>query len=152
MVHSATLEVTFSIERRNAHLLSLLTTMTNRWTTVVHPETFSAVETQRVLPPRVLVQKSVTATLGQRNLLWTGIGDFHLSRPSIRWVAQLLHIPANQARHHTLNPPGIDPVYEFSLLPGMVNPFLPAGQKNIHATVRLHTSTVTLIDRQQLVL
>lgn len=94
---------------------------------VRHAATRSAAETQAVLPPGVLVQKTVTVVFGNASrtrVLWTGVGDFSIERDALRQVADRLHLARRAAKHATINPAWIDPVAAYDMEPGMVSPFV----------------------------
>jgi len=90
-----------------------------------HAPTLSASETQAVLPPQVLVQKTVSVEMAGRLLLWTGIGDYEHTLDQRRVVASALGLPRRAARQCSTNPATCRPEQEFAMLPGMVSPFLP---------------------------
>ncbi|TMD42570.1 MAG: hypothetical protein E6I93_20085 [Chloroflexi bacterium] len=90
-----------------------------------HAPTLSASETQAVLPPQVLVQKTVSVEMAGRLLLWTGIGDYQHTLDQRRVVASALGLPRQAARQCSTNPATCRPEEEFAMLPGMVSPFLP---------------------------
>lgn len=95
-----------------------------------HAPTISAADTQAVLPPQVLVQKTVSVEMAGRLLLWTCVGEQGQTHEQRRVVASQLGLSRRAARQCTTNPPTCRPELEFSMLPGMVSPFLPPG----HAT------------------
>lgn len=93
-----------------------------------HEATRSAAQTQTVLPPGVLVQKTVSVAFGDRShtgVLWTGVGDFQISKGSVLLVAERLGLSRRAARNATINPAWLDPVAAFGMQAGMVSPFLP---------------------------
>ncbi|SRR5579883_63450 len=93
-----------------------------------HEATRSAAQTQSVLPPGTLVQKTLSVVFGDGNrtcVLWTGVGDFQISKASRLLVAAWLGLPPRAARNATINPPWLDPVAAFGMHAGMVSPFLP---------------------------
>lgn len=105
---------------------------------VRHRPTQSAVETQARLPPGVLVQKTVTLTLGESLVLCTGAGTQRLSRQERYAIAQALGLPHRTGRHTTVNPESCDSVEVFGMLPGMVSPFLrPSRATKLTALVLL---------------
>jgi hypothetical protein len=91
---------------------------------VRHRPTQSAVETQALLPPGVLVQKTVTLALGESLVLCTGASTQRLSRQERYAIAQALGLPHRTGRRTTINPETCDSVEVFGMLPGMVSPFL----------------------------
>jgi hypothetical protein len=91
---------------------------------VRHRHSQSAIETQALLPPGVLVQKTVTLALGELLVLCTGVGTSRLSRQELRVIAKALGLPNRRSRHATINPASSQTVEEFGMLPGMVSPFL----------------------------
>ena len=93
-----------------------------------HEATLSAAQTQAVLPPGVLVQKTVTLAFADPHrscVLWTGVGDFQISKEAIRVVAEQLGFSRRATRSAIINPGWLDPVAAFGMEPGMVSPFLP---------------------------
>ena len=90
-----------------------------------HAPTLSAAETQAVLPPQVLVQKTVSVEMDGHLLLWTGIGEQEQTVDQRRVVADALGLPRRAAKRCSTNPITCRPEQEFSMLPGMVSPFLP---------------------------
>lgn len=89
-----------------------------------HAPTLSARETQAALPPRVLVQKTVSVEMAGHLLLWTGVGDDEHTLDQRRVVAGALGLPRRAARQCSTNPVSCRPDQEFGMLPGMVSPFL----------------------------
>lgn len=87
-----------------------------------HGPTFSAAETQSVLPAGCLVQKTLTGRVADEVILWTGVGDFSIHRSHRKRANAHLQIPTG--RDHTLNPHDIDPLAFYGMQPGMVSPFL----------------------------
>jgi hypothetical protein len=91
----------------------------------VHQATLSARETQAVLPPGTLVQKTVTVVLGGKLLLWTAFGESRQTLQQRQAVAAALGISKQSARHATINPPSCCSEEVFGMARGMVSPFLP---------------------------
>lgn len=91
---------------------------------VRHRHSHSAAETQTLLPPGVLVQKTVTLALGELLVFCTGVGTSRLSRQDLHAIAQALGLPNRRSRHASINPESCQTVEEFGMLPGMVSPFL----------------------------
>jgi len=91
---------------------------------VRHRHSHSAAETQSLLPPGVLVQKTVTLALGELLVFCTGVGTSRLSRQDLHAIAQALGLPNRRSRHASINPESCQTVEEFGMLPGMVSPFL----------------------------
>jgi hypothetical protein len=103
-----------------------------------HRHSHSAVETQALLPPGVLVQKTVTLALGELLVLCTGVGTWRLSRQDLHEIAKALGLPNRRSRHATINPESCQTVEAFGMLPGMVSPFLrPAHTTRLAALVVL---------------
>lgn len=90
-----------------------------------HAPTQSAAETQAVLPPHVLVQKTVSVEMAGRLLLWTSVGEQEHTLDQRRSVAEALGLPRRAAKQCSTNPATCPPEEEFAMLPGMVSPFLP---------------------------
>jgi hypothetical protein len=90
-----------------------------------HAPTQSAAETQAVLPPQVLVQKTVSVEMAGKLLLWTSVGEQVHTLEQRRSVAEALGLPRRAAKQCSTNSATCRPEEEFALLPGMVSPFLP---------------------------
>ncbi len=107
---------------------AILRQLSQPYTTCQHAATMSAAQTQAVLPPDVLVQKTVTVAFGDRCrtcVLWTGVGDFQIKKEAALVVAERLGLTRRAAKGTTINPAWVDPVAAFGMEPGMVSPFLP---------------------------
>jgi len=89
-----------------------------------HGPTLSAVETQALLPPGVLVQKTVSLTLADTLLLCTGAGSQRVNRQQLRAISEALALPRRASKQCTVNAPNSNPVEIFAMQPGMVSPFL----------------------------
>jgi hypothetical protein len=97
----------------------------------------SATQTQAVLPPGALVQKTVTVEMAGKLLLCTCVGDRKLERTQVRAVAHALALPRRAVKHCSINPSTCDPVVEYGMLPGMVSPFVSPLRKTRVAAVVL---------------
>ncbi len=84
-----------------------------------HAASYSAAQTQAVLPPGVLVQKTVTVAMADKLLLCTCIGD----RKAVKQCS--------------INPSTCNPVVECGVPPGMVSPFVSPLRKTRLAAVVL---------------
>jgi hypothetical protein len=104
---------------------------------VFHAASHSAAQTQAVLPPGVLVQKTVTVEIAGKLLLCTCVGDRKLERKHLRAVADALALPRRAVKHWSINPSTCDPVVECGMLPGMVSPFVSPLRKTRVAAVVL---------------
>lgn len=93
--------------------------------TAWHEPTFTALETQAVLPEGCLVQKTITGSVAEQIVLWTGVGNFSVTRAQRKAASRHLGVPTS--RDHTLNPHDIDAVTFYGMQPGMVSPFLVSG-------------------------
>jgi len=91
---------------------------------VRHSPSYSAMETQALLPPGVLVQKTVTLAVDELLVLCTGVGTWQLSRQDLHAITRALGLSSRRSRHTTINPASFQTVEEFGMLPGMVSPFL----------------------------
>ena len=91
---------------------------------VRHRHSHSAIETQALLPPRVLVQKTVTLAVDELLVFCTGVGTWRLSRRDLHAITGALGLSSRKSRHTTINPESLQTVEEFGMLPGMVSPFL----------------------------
>ena len=89
-----------------------------------HGATQSAAETQAILPPHVLVQKTVSVDMAGNLLLWTSVGEQEQDLEQRRAVAALLGLPRRAAKRCLINPATCCPEQEFAMLAGMVSPFL----------------------------
>src|SRR5437588_1531761 len=89
-----------------------------------HGPSQRAAETQALLPPGVLVQKTISVTLGERLLLCTGVGTGSLTRLHLRDMAAALALPFRALKRCTINSSTHTPVETFAMQPGMVSPFL----------------------------
>jgi len=92
-----------------------------------HGPTLSAAGTQALLPPGVLVQKTVSMTLAETLLLCTSVGPQRLTRQQLHTIAAALEKPRRAAKQCTVNPVTSNPVEMFNMQPGMVSPFLHAS-------------------------
>jgi len=110
--------------------------------TILHPETFSAQETQAVLPSRVVVQKTVTIDFSGTIILCTGIGEsMHLTKEHLLFMGDSLHLTHKRVKNHTINPPSFDPRKELGMEPGMVSSFLfPGACSRLSAVFHLLSS------------
>jgi hypothetical protein len=90
-----------------------------------HAATQSAAQTQALLPPSVLVQKTVSVEMAGHLLLWTSVGEQEHTLDQRRTVATALGLPRRAAKQCSTNPATCRPEEEFGMLPGMVSPFLP---------------------------
>ena len=89
-----------------------------------HGPTLSAAETQALLPPGVLVQKTVTLTLADTLLLFTGAGSQRVNRQQLRAISEALALPRRAVKQCTVNDTASNLVELFAMQPGMVSPFL----------------------------
>jgi len=89
-----------------------------------HGSTLSAAETQALLPPGVLVHKTVSLTLAETLLLCTSVGPQRVTRQQLHTIAAALALPRQAVKQCTVNPVTSNPVETFAMQPGMVSPFL----------------------------
>jgi hypothetical protein len=89
-----------------------------------HGPSLSAAATQALLPPGVLVQKTVSMTLGETSFLCTGVGLQRLTRQHLRAIAASLALPGRTIKQCRINPLSYNPVEKLGIQPGMVSPFL----------------------------
>src|SRR5438132_4468799 len=87
-----------------------------------HSPSKIAAETQALLPPGVLVQKTISVTLGERLLLCTGVGTGSLTRLHLRDMAAALALPFRTLKRCTINASTCTSVEAFAMQPGMVAP------------------------------
>jgi hypothetical protein len=103
-----------------------------------HGLTLSAAKTQVLLPPGVLVHKTVSISVGETSLLCTGVGQQRLTRQQMHAIAAALEMPRRAAKQCTVNPVTSNPVEMFTMQPGMVSPFLhPSHHTGLGALVLL---------------
>src|SRR6266852_346616 len=69
-----------------------------------HAASHSAAQTQAVLPPGALVQKTVTVEMAGKLLLCICAGDRKLERTHLRAVADALALPRRAVKHCSINP------------------------------------------------
>jgi len=103
-----------------------------------HGPSQRAAETQALLPPGVLVQKTVTVALRERLLLCTGVGTQSLTRRQLQDIAIALALPYRTMKRCTINSSAHHSVEAFAMQPGMVSPFLhPERETELAALVLL---------------
>ena len=102
-----------------------------------HGPSLSAAKAQALLPPGVLVHKTVSMTRGETSLLCTGIGPQRVTRQHLRAIEAALVLPGRTAKGCTVNPTS-NPVETLTMQPGMVSPFLhPSHHTGLGALVLL---------------
>jgi hypothetical protein len=98
-----------------------------------HGPSLSAAGTQALLPPGVLVHKTVSMTLAETLLLCTGAGQQRVTRQQRRAIAAALALPRRAVKpviHHA--------VETFAMQPGLISPFLhPSRHAGLTALVLL---------------
>jgi hypothetical protein len=103
-----------------------------------HGPTLSAAETQALLPPGVLVHKTVSMTLAETSFLCTGVGSQRMTRQHLRAIAATLALPGRTIKQSTVNPVTSNPVETFGMQPGLISPFLhPSHHTGLGALVLL---------------
>jgi hypothetical protein len=103
-----------------------------------HGPSQRAAETQALLPPGVLVQKTISVTLGGLLLLCTGVGTQSLTRWQLRDMATALALPYRTIKRCTINSSAHTSVEAFAMQPGMVSSFLhPERAAKLSALVLL---------------
>jgi len=103
-----------------------------------HGPSLSAAETQALLPPGMLVHKTVSMTLAETLLLCTGVSPQRVTRQHLRAVAAALALPRRTVKQCTVNPLTSNPVETFAMQPGMASPFLhPSHHTGLGALVLL---------------
>lgn len=96
---------------------------------VRHAASLSVAETQQLLPPGVLVQKTVTLCIADHMVLCTGVGTSMLTRAHLSAIAQSLALPRKAVRTCRINPADRHASDLYGMQPGMVSPFLRPGQQ-----------------------
>jgi hypothetical protein len=103
-----------------------------------HGPTLSAAKMQALLPPGVLIHKTVSMTLAETSLLCTSVGSQRLTRQHLRAIAATLALPGRTAKQGTVNPVTSNPVESFTTRPGLISPFLhPSHRTGLGALVIL---------------
>ncbi len=103
-----------------------------------HGPTLSAAKTQTLLPPGVLVHKTVSMTRCETLFLCTGVGSERLTRQHLRAIAAALALPRSTAKQCTINPVTSNSVETFTTQPGLISPFLhPSHHTDLGALVLL---------------
>jgi hypothetical protein len=103
-----------------------------------HDPSLSGARTQALLPPGMLVHKTVSMTLGETSLLCTGVGSQRLTRQHLRAIAAALTLPGRTAKLCTVNPVTSNLVETFTTQPGLISPFLhPSHHTDLGALVLL---------------
>src|SRR6266571_5278039 len=103
-----------------------------------HGPSQRAAETQALLPPGVLVQKTVSISIGERLLLCTGVGIGSLTRWHLRDMAAALALPFRTLKRCTISSSAHTSAETFAMQPGMVSPFLhPERAAHLSALVLL---------------
>jgi hypothetical protein len=103
-----------------------------------HGPSLSAAGTQALLPPGVLVQKTVSMTLAETLLLCTSAGTQRVTRQQLRALSAALELPRRTFKQCTINALTSNPVETFIMQPGMVSPFLhPSHHTALGAVVLL---------------
>lgn len=103
-----------------------------------HGPSLSAAGTQALLPPGVLVHKTVSITLDETLLLCTGIGQQRVTCQQLRAIAAALALPRRAVKPSSVNPVIYHAVETFTMQPGLVSPFLhPSRHAGLTALVLL---------------
>jgi hypothetical protein len=101
-----------------------------------HAASLRSAKTQALLPPGVLVQKTVSRTLVSTQIFYTGAGLHRITREHLRAVSAGLELPRWSVTQNSINASISNPVETCAMQPGMVSPFL-------HPT--LHTAFGALV-------
>jgi hypothetical protein len=105
---------------------------------VRHGPSLRAAETQALLPPGVLVHKTISVVLADTLLLCTGAGTQNLKRWQLQAVAAAMAVPQQAAKRCYINAAACGSVELFGMQPGMVSPFLhPSSPAGLTALVLL---------------
>jgi len=103
-----------------------------------HGPSLSTAGTQALLPPGVLVHKTVSMTLAETLLLCTGIGQQRVTRQHLCAIATAPALPRRTVKQSPINPVTHHSVETFAMQPGMVSPFLhPSRHAGLTALVLL---------------
>ena len=103
-----------------------------------HGPSRSAAGTQVLLPPRVLVHKTISIKLADTLLLCCAIGPQRVTRHQLRAIAAALALSRRAVKRCTINPLTSNLVETFAMQPGMVSPFLhPSRHAGLAALVLL---------------
>lgn len=127
---SASLQLLYEIATQHIHALRTVPSLSARSLRplherlVRHAASRTAVETQALLPPPAIVQKTVSLDMAGRLMLCTTVSTQLLARWHLRSIAATSGLPRRSLKHTTLNPATCDPLETFEMEPGMVSPFL----------------------------
>jgi hypothetical protein len=103
-----------------------------------HGPSLSAAGTQALLPPGVLVHKTVSMILAETLLLCTGTGPQRVTRQQRRAISAALALPSRAVKPSPVNPVTHRLVETFAMQPGLVSPFLhPSRHAGLTALVLL---------------
>lgn len=89
-----------------------------------HGPSHGTAETQALLPPGVLVQKTISITLADTLVLCTGVGTQCLTRRHLCTIAAALVRHGPNVKQWTVNPAPCSTVKKFAMHSGLVSPFL----------------------------
>ena len=89
-----------------------------------HGSAHSAAEMQALLPPGVLVHKTISFTLADTIVLCTGVGTQCLTRRHLRTIAAALVRHGPNVKQWTINPAPGSSVKKLAMHPELVSPFL----------------------------
>jgi hypothetical protein len=102
-----------------------------------HGNSLSATETQALLPPGVLVQKTTSITLADTLLLCTGAGTQRVTRQQLKALSAALQLPRRALKRCTVNPGTYNPVETLAMQPGMVSPFIHPSHRTAFSALVL---------------
>ena len=115
-----------------------------------HGPTLSAAKTQVLLPPGVVVHKTVSISVGETSLLCTGVAPQRLTRQKLYAIAAAMALPRWTAKQCIINPVISNPVETFTTQPGLISPFLhPSHQTGLGALVLLSWPEQSAVQAQE---
>jgi len=101
-----------------------------------HTPSFNAFEAQALLPPGVLVQKTITLSLGKRLLLASGAGTWSLTPRHLAVITAALTLPRRSLTRCSINSLLRRSVRSCAMQPELVSPFLhPEREAQLTALV-----------------
>lgn len=103
-----------------------------------HAASLSPAQTQKLLPPGVLVQKTVSITLADTSMLCTSVGLHGLTRQQVRAITAALVRPKCSIKQYESIASTCRPGEAFAMHPAIVSPFLhPSHNTGLTALVQL---------------
>ena len=136
-------ESTLGVGTISAHAMSivheLLTTLQIPWSILHHTPSLTACDKQTIVAQHnisLLVNKTLSVSIGNTLVLITGMGDFTLRKVQITELGKQLGLSSNQRNRIEINPRWFSPEEHLCLRTGMVSPLFSMQQ--VHTPSLLH--------------